>query len=430
MSGEWMEPAWLRRTALGGLVWSLGIILWITWMPTGTGPSRITIQPPDRLLEVIGNLFLFAPVAIALTVGRRNPASSGSRAVFHAAIIICGLSLLVELGQLRVASRTVSPFDVALNSGGGAAVAWATLGMRRAGMAIGGFVALAFGALLLSMTLMLATTGFAASRMLRLSHWDATYTILAGDELGGGRRYPGSVENPRICAGPPDLETCTGPGADLDERERLAALAESSQSIRLSGTVTFSPIPERPTLGRIVTFSSGPYHRNATLEQTDEVFSLRIRTPIGGPNGFSFDLPHDIPTGVPVQVRGSYVPGRVALSYQGADGGDSQVFRWGLLSGWWLLYRPGFAHVNAASLEVAGVIGAGMLSFALGLLADGLQGRVPYARLFAAAALPPLLLLLLAVSLDSPVHPTELAAAIGFGSLGGLFSRLRGRARA
>jgi len=418
--------------ALGLVAWLYMVVLWLTWTPTGASPPRILVLPPAMGWTVIvGNLLLFAPIGAVLAgAWTRSSRGSGERfgVLLRVALAVATLSLVVELGQLRIPGRTVSPYDVLMNTGGGVAAGWGA--MRLMGVGVSGRVLEGFagGVVLAGVLLFLVATGVTTDRMLRLSHWNADYPVLAGDEEGGGRAYPGSVSDPRICAGAPGSEVCVEPGADEDQRDALIQAAGGFQQVRLSAEV----IPEEAPTGRarIVTFSLDPRHRNATLAQEGSTLVLRLRTPLTGPNGtdLEFLLPDAVQGQTPTRVHGSYAPGRVHLS-AGPVGEEEMravqgTFTWGLLSGWRIRLLSAERSLDSPTLRSAALVGALMLGFPLGLgLSSALgafaaRGVGGFVSLAAGFVFPGLLLFLLSSVLAVPIHLRDIALCAAFGLMG------------
>jgi hypothetical protein len=165
------------------------------------------------------------------------------------------------------------------------------------------------------------------NRGLRLSAWNPSFPVLAGDEHGGQRKYEGTVEQARLCAGEA-WEICVEPGADQQARRRLARAAEQSQRVRASATVVSTSDEQRgPT--RIVTFSDGPLLRNVTLGQQQRALVLRVRTPRSGPNGLShaFVLPESVRSGARTSVVATFSRGSVEIMAESRGRTVSGIFR-------------------------------------------------------------------------------------------------------
>ncbi len=86
-------------------------------------------------------------------------------------------------------------------------------------------------------------------------------------------------------------------------RQRLVQLAHQSQSVRVHArVVSASNTQTGPT--RIITFSRGAYVRNITLAQERTDLVIRLRTPLSGANGRSYEVwvPAAIPAGEPAEI--------------------------------------------------------------------------------------------------------------------------------
>ena len=386
------------------LGWLYLVILWLTWTPTGTADPRVLLRPPAMGWTVIlGNLLLFVPLALVLASahpegreGREGAGGAGWRRLVHVVVTVALLSLVVELGQLRVPGRTVSPYDLFMNSVGGGVAVWVfvfTAQKGRSRWISRALPILASLGVFAGVLIFLSATGFTSDHMLRLAEWNPQYPILAGAEVGGERRYPGVVEEARICVGEGRQAVCALPAADVTVRRDLVEALGEEGLLGLSALVRPVGVPEGAA--RIVTFSADPFHRNATLYQEGAALALRLRSPLGGPNGtgLEFRLPGAIAEGETSWVEARYRRGEVRLKVaplagasraeSGADVREG-VFQWSLLSGWILLRRdirrnralePGVLGFG----RVVGGLALGIpLGLAAGLLAVGTSawGRV------------------------------------------------------
>ncbi len=378
----------MNQARLGALAWLYGVVLWLTWTPTGGEAGRVYLLPPAMgWIVILGNLVLFVPLALVLTAARRSPLEGGGRGpwpeTIRVASVVAILSLLVELGQFRVPGRTVSPYDLLMNTAGAGAAAWvfAVTIRRPATRWIARVLpALACFGVFTGVLVFLAATGFTADRMLRLTDWDFRYSIVAGDEEGGQRTYPGVVDEARVCVGEGDGAVCAEPGAGPAAREALVEGAlGGGGSVGLSARVEPVGVPE--TAARIVTFSADTRLRNATLYQEGSTLTLRLRTPLGGPNGtgMEFRLPEAVPEVGVHRVDARYRPGEVRiragsvseLEREEGEGVREGVFQWSLLSGW-ILFRAdvrGRSGVEAAPLRFGRAVGGLALAIPLGLAA-------------------------------------------------------------
>jgi glycopeptide antibiotics resistance protein len=416
---------------LGALAWFYLVVLWLTWTPVGASDPEVLWSPSLSWTVVLGNLLLFAPLAFVLGVHRAERMKERQRGLaVGVAAVVALLSIAVELGQTQVPGRHVSPWDLALNTGGAALAALVAGRSVQAGIHPRALVSAAMGVVFVGVLVFLTATGFTASRMLVLSDWDERYSVEAGAEPSGARMYWGSVSEARVCAGRPESEVCAAPGASLDRRLRVSRRAHGSQSVRLSAVVTSHGL--QPEAARVVTFSADPYHRNATLVQEGRDLLLRLRTPRGGPNGtgLEFLLPEAVSEGVPTMVAGSFWGDRVEIEAQGPSRGVRAEFVIGFFSGWWLVRPLPDNRVRAGALLGAILIAAAAFSLPFGL---GAVGVLPWGsvgvRFLVGGLAAPLVVLLLASVLQIPFSARDLGMSCGFGLVGVTlgFIRLPGR---
>lgn len=404
----------LRGRPLGLLAWLAFVVAWLVWTPWGPfgGSSRLDLAPPTGLLEIGLNLLLMAPLAVAVAVTGRH--GTTRRRLLEAAGVAFAFSVVVEIvqGLVPALGRVASPYDVLLNTTGGAAAAGlAVAAVRLAGARRRVLLVAAAAASFAGAGLYMAGSAARSARGLAIERWDPSYRVLAGDEVGGGRRYLGTVTDARICAGPEDREVCAEPAAGPELRTRLVAAAETSDRVRLDATVvSASDAQEGPA--RIVTFSTSILDRNATLGQQGRSLVLRVRTPRLGMNGASieFVLPNAVRMGTPTRVKATFVRGRVSLSASSAEGTKSGSFPTGLLPSWWYV-RPGLrkrGSVTPRYLLVASALGAGVLFTPIGYVLAGVGSGLAV-PLGLAVVVPVLLLLAVNAGLGS--------ATSGFGVL-------------
>jgi glycopeptide antibiotics resistance protein len=294
------------------LTWSIALWLalvaaWLTWTPFELTQTRNTVQlfPETGVHDVAGNVLLLVPFGAIVALGARR------HAVMRAAILACFLSAALELGQIWIFGRTASVWDVVLNTAGAAAAAYVTLRLttRIRASRLAALIAAAVFVVIVAYVLY-ASRVYAQG--MRLSGWDQTFQIAAGDEVGGERRYIGEVSLARICAGDGRDRLCAAPGAPAAARASLVAVAERSQVVELEAHVrSGSSTQSGPT--RIVTFSHGAFDRNVTLAQEGQALVLRLRTPMNGVNGRDNELViyGALPLRVPVSIRVRYDHGRV-----------------------------------------------------------------------------------------------------------------------
>jgi glycopeptide antibiotics resistance protein len=428
------RPRLMSRAPLALLAWLYGIVLWLTWTPTGEQGPELLLRFPSSFAAILGNLLLFAPIGFVLAVVRAaRPAvgSHGRGPVLEAAVVVAVLSLLVELGQLAVPGRSTSPHDLLLNTAGGAAAAWAgTLLVQRI-QRPHALVAAAGAVVSGGVLLFLAATGMSVARLLELDAWDRRYPVLAGDEAGGGRAYNGVVTSARICSGAAVEEVCMEPGAGPEERHAAADAASGHQRARLNALVVSDGA--QSGAARIVSFSGDPFHRNATLYQDGYDLVLRLRTPRSGPNGSHLEvvLQDAVADGTPTRVRASYDAGRIMLMSDDDTRARAGTFTWSMLSGWWIdgpVMRKR-RSVAAGRLMLATVLGAAALSLPLGLAAGWPRWGPAWAQVLAGALLPPGLIAPLAAALNVPAPPEELAISAAFGMSGALLTLRDGAVR-
>lgn len=334
-------PNWLRSVPWGVCLWLTGAVLWITRIPflPRTSPWQLTLTPPASLVEVTGNLVLVFPLGFLLGASTQSSVDSRGRALLW--IVVSVFCVFMEAGQVSVASRLVSPYDFVLNLAGG----WIGLstGGRLGGSDPG------WNHRTRRVLLALLVAGYAgvvgwmtvripdARQGLQLGGWDPAHRVRMADEVGGQRRYQGSVVDARICAprSDEDEEVCISDGASFTDRRELVRAAQREQAVRLSGRVrSTSSRQSGPT--RIITFSQGPGSRNATLGQSGDDLILRLRMPLSGPNGadFQFRLGDAVPVGEFVTVDGSYRDGTVRI--EASSGGTVYRSRDFRLSRSWL----------------------------------------------------------------------------------------------
>lgn len=419
---------------LGVLAWLYLVVLWLAWTPIRENPPEILWTPPDAWVPFLGNLLLLAPLGFVQAVHRGAGVRlvgrlDVGRVALRVALAAAMLSAVVELGQFRVPGRHVSPWDVVLNTFGAALAAWYGARLVTSGFEAPRLVGAAMGLVFSGVLLFQVATGFTASRMLTLSDWNEEYPVFAGDEPTGARAYNGDLSEARICSASSGRTVCVGPGAPLEERIALSQSAQVGQSAGLAAVVRSAG----PQTGdaRIVTFSMDHLHRNATLYQEERDLLLRLRTPLGGPNGtgLEFVLPEAVPDGVPTRVLGSFQVGRIEMA--AGEGAVRAVFPIGIFSGWWLVRRLPENRVEAGMLRRAMLVSAAAFSLPLGLAAvlflpwgPALAG--PVAGGLAASVL----IVLLASVLRIPVSLWDVAAASGFGVVGGILGLAGRRATA
>lgn len=335
---------------------------------------------------------------------------------------VAALALALEAGQWWIDTRSISPLDVMAGLAGACVAIVAAALLQRRGIPtrriLTGVGLLVFVGLAVSFTHSLVRQ----KDGLWLDGWETGYTVAAGDEVGGERKYQGGVAEARICAGEPGAAFCVEPGASAEARRRLARTAERSQRLQVSAQVVSSSDEQRGP-ARIVTFSDGPYLRNVTLAQRNRDLVFRVRTPRSGPNGvdYSFVLRGAIARGAPTRVEATFERGAVRMSARSERDVRSGVFDPPLHDSLTVLGRGALAvFLQGRSLLPGTLIMFSGLGLALGWAR-------PSAR--SAPLLAPLLALAYLVVLDaglngalSPGLPLFLVAAVA-ASFGAVLAR-------
>lgn len=379
----------VRTPPYGLSVWFVSVAIWLTWAPFGprVSPVVFRLAPPTSVIDLAGNLILLAPLSILVAVTHSN--GKVSRRLAAAALPTGLVGLFLEAAQCLLAERTVSPWDPALNIVGATLAAWAALALVRGGLSprlaltmIGALVfAGVSGNLLYSSALV--------KRDFRLRDWDPSFEIAAGDEIGGNRRYRGSVARAWICAGSANQTLCGEPGAGPDTVRQIAARAETSQRVDLGASViSLDDSQSGPT--RIITFSRSPAARNTTLAQEGQALVFRVRTPMTGPNGSrpEFHVRDAIHSGEHTNVSASFAGGHVQMRVERSHLRKDAVWRFGVLESWFL--RRPYDFLTAPRSQRAAVVSGLILFLPIGL---AIGWKLPPRHLaFGALVLPALLL--------------------------------------
>jgi hypothetical protein len=403
-----------RRARLAFVVWQVSAVVWVTWLPFLGRPDsgQALLIWPRSVIDGVGNLLLLVPVAIGLRRLLGRPA--GDRAPWLALAGALDVGVLCELGQIRIATRVVSPLDPLINAVGAAiglvVYEWLERHGRFPSWGPAAMVLAAWGTVL----------GVALSGALdvRLDGWDYRFEVRGGDEVGGSRAYPGSVSDARICAG--QLEICATPREEPLGRARLVQFAERSQRVVLEAIVEPQRVPEEVV--SIVTFSGGTAERNVTLGQFRDALVLRVRTPRTGPNGVSdFSLLDAVRVGERREVGASYDRRTFTLWSRGERGERRAVYRIGLLNGWFLSNKQRWIHVAGARRAT---VATAMILFApFGWVAMRAFGGRPSALLFVGLGAP---LVLLAADGFAPPSGEHLGlASAALASLAGGLAAIR-----
>ncbi|MEQ1760141.1 MAG: VanZ family protein [Vicinamibacterales bacterium] len=114
------EPADARtseRLALALLGYFILITLVITLSPFDFGPARVRVSVDMWIDDVLLNIGLFLPLGFLL----RSIDRPGTRRGWHTVATLAAFSVLIELTQVFIQSRYVSPIDVLANTGGACA---------------------------------------------------------------------------------------------------------------------------------------------------------------------------------------------------------------------------------------------------------------------------------------------------------------------
>lgn len=376
-SGRQLKPAGsdaqktASRLAIGVIVaWLATVVVWVTLAPFSPRPSptSVTLAVPTSAIDIVGNIVLVAPFSAAVYLARMR--TSGTRRTIDALVASMLLSLSVELAQLGVAGRVVSPIDVLLNLVG----ALGACAIVRRVLARGASEARVLAAIVLPVYVLVSAhaiqTSLGAARGMRLEGWDPSMPLVAGREPDGSRRYRGLIEGARACAGIAGSALCVEPNADAASRRALAEAATSTQRFVLAAEV-MSANDAQIGPARIITFSADPERRNATLGQTGTRLVLRLRTPLAGDNGAhpELHLPGAVSAAERTRVTALFDRGDIELESRPMNGalirGD---FRFRLLTAW-TLYRE-TQRITPADLRRGRLIAALVLFVPVGVLAS------------------------------------------------------------
>ena len=360
----------LRRLPLGLLSWLFFVVLWVTWAPflPRIDPPLVVLTLPRNPVEIVANLALFFPIGVVVALCSTDRFWARVR---RAIVVVAVLSTVVELGQLLVRGRHVSPYDIAVNTAGAALGALCAIAVTR--RVSPKLVLASIGVLVFSAVLVYTVrSSEAVSPGLVLRGWSPEFMIVAGDEVGGQRPYRGTVSGGEICAGKPPEQLCASPGAAPLRRRQLTETALRTQTVALSATV-MSETATHTGPARILTFSADPLLRNLTLGQEGEALVLRIRTPLAGPNGneVEFYLEDAVHLGEPTAVYARFDQGHVYMAAEAANNDVDGVFNSGVLQSW-LLALPSeldapYKDVTLGSTWLASLLTAVVLFMPVGL---------------------------------------------------------------
>ncbi len=341
-----------REVRPGLLIWLLGVSAWLSWAPFTWrgGTPRFELLPAlDE--ELIAHFLLLVPFAIGLSATRADrklswpvsllPGSGKGRnhPLTQDFAILALMALFLEAGQVLVHSRSVSPGDWLASFLGGVLAATVTRKMVK--KTPQKYVPV--GVILILTISLGATIFFGAifpSRGLQLESWNPDFSVVAGNEVGGKRRYLGDVSNATIRVGGQSNAVVLMPGASREDRQKAVGLVQETQSVTLQAYL-ISSSNKQVGPARVVSFSQGPFVRNATLGQEKRDLVLRLRTRRGGENGASFEfiLREAVQAGTPTLVTAEFRHGVVTMR------SESQT---GIVSG---TFRPDFLR---ASLDIRG----------------------------------------------------------------------------
>ena len=353
-------------TTWGLLAWLVAIVIWLTWAPFAARPDAASdsLSNPPGIIDFVGNLALFMPVAIVATAELRCP--SISRWLFRLATTSLLVSITIETGQHFMAGRFVSGRDVVLNTAGAVLAAAAITMLHSGGFNVRRLVWPVSILVFLAVVSHMIASARLVAQTFRLAEWDPTFPVLAGNEVGGDRAYTGAVLGARLCAGAGSDAGCTGPGAELAIRRRLTDAAIRDQRVALTAIV----VSERAVQtgpARIVTFSGSTDERNATLAQDGQTLVLRVRTPLSGSNGarIEFGLSNAVRHRDTTVVQGAFDRGTIELA-AGSSVRRAARIRFGLFDAWVSTRSierilPG--HILRARLASAIILGAPLVLF-------------------------------------------------------------------
>ncbi len=294
-------------------------------------------------LDFLQNLLLYAPLGVALS----------DRSWRRVVVVAAALSLSAELVQLWSFERFSSPYDVVANVLGAYGGMWLWRRYRGSDHAAA-IVVRAFsvvGCVLVSA--LLYAHWKLPVRSSEISGWDPSFRLLLGNERTGDRPWRGTISSMRILTGAlsprqvRELNSSSwertadhalfastvyrnstaatsngGPAIALPRSNEIAAQISGAGAFTLLLTLRPADV-EQSGPARIVSFSRDTQARNFDLGQEQERLTLRVRTPVSGPNGQ--DVRADT---VPVLRPETEV--FVAATY---DGAFSRIFVDGQLAG-------------------------------------------------------------------------------------------------
>lgn len=293
---------------------------------------------PSNSADFLGNILLFMPLSVGLTGWLRHRKMSSLAGVIIVVFLSFALSLIVEVLQVFLPSRSPTRSDILANSIGGL-VGWLIFQLKRIyrSLSVQGLVILLISYIVIAMLLLIPNPSASS-----LSNWDTSFPLLIGNEATGDRPWqgkisqfwisdralnPGEVQqafsdlqfseklgNARLAdykfSGEGSYRDCAGNLPDLiwkGNRKQLyqpevasfnsqqwletpkpvTVLSEQlrqSSEFSLGVTLATSQLNQAGP-ARIISVSDSPYQRNLTLGQELNDLIFRLRTPKTGKNG-------------------------------------------------------------------------------------------------------------------------------------------------
>ena len=245
---------------------------------------------------------------VAALVG--DPGRKAAQRVRRGALVAFAGTCIIEAGQILLDQRFVSPSDILLNALGGAAAAWGAVRLvERGGSPRRLAVQVTVLTTIASVLFVLGSVVVARSTFV-LESWIAGYEILVGDEYGGDRSFEGMLRDAEICGGAGPDRICATQGASDSTRAGLTLAALAVQSTEVKATAR-SAGDGQVGPARMITYSLGPDHRNATLALHRRHLVFRVRTPLTGENGAhpAFYLSDAVPANRTVEAAARFERG-------------------------------------------------------------------------------------------------------------------------
>lgn len=303
---------------------------WAPFVARGTPPQLRFVL--GSAVDVVGNLLLLVPIAVV--IGLMVPGGEARRVTWTMALAAL-VGILLEAGQLLVRGRIVSVWDPPLNVLGAGFASWLSLRLRGWGVRPRTLMTTVAVATFFMVAGHMFVSAHRVRRAFRIVDWNSRFPVVVGRESGGLRVYEGTIQAPKICAGREPAPICLVGEDTGDRRRALIAEARTTQIVELSARVQAA----HDTLAgpaRIITFSSSPALRNATLGQEGRALVFRVRTTLTGENGGrpQFVLPGAVDAGVTTAVRGEFARGAVRLASRTDSRSLDATFRFGVLESW------------------------------------------------------------------------------------------------